>query len=1155
MDAMRGGNYSFAIRHLDQLAQTHRAGDLADAELLEHFRSQREEAAFTILVQRHGPMVLGVCRRVLGNAEDPEDAFQATFLVLARNAAAIRCQGSLAGWLYGVASRISARARAQAMARRLRESQAAAKRPDPPDEVSLQELRVVLDQELATLPEKYRAPLVLCYLEGKTHEQAASELGWPKSSLSTRLVRARQLLRERLVRRGVSLSAAVLALALARQAAAAVPAGLVLSTAKAVRFALAGKTGVLSAEIAQLAEGAMKTMSPSSSKAVLMLGALVSVAAGAGVLLFPGAPAQQDVPQAQAPPMFVLPALGIHQHNRLRGPDNSDPLPSGAIARLGTTRLRHGGSTTAVAFATDGRTVITMGVDGLRIWDVATGKSLRHMANQADRNLYGGILASDAKQVLTAEFGDKRAPLSLWDVATGRLVRTFGDHPFLAACFSPDAKVLATLGSVQPRDPRYRGFTDVISLWDTTTGKRLRSWNGHKSGAYCGLFTADGKTLISGGGDKTIRFWDVATGTQVRCWDTGQAAVGHFTLSGDGKHLAAIDLERDEPAGIAFPAGLAWSAAESIRVWSMDSGKLVQHLAVSVPKARKVVSGFTGVAFTPDGKSVIAAGAGNFARVWDLGTGKELRRHDMGVPGVWSMALSPDGKVLAALPGGTALRLFDAKTGTDLLPLEGHLRRIWTAFITPDNRSVITSSADSEILVWDIAGEQECQRLTGHEAFVPVVLLAPDGHTIFSLGTGEHALIAWDLHTKQAHRVPLDPAFEIGQVAALSPDGHLLAVADSLHQELSLIDVRTGKQTRRLNGFSAPLTQVTFAPNGQTLNVLCDDHMASVWDPVRGTKLRQLPAREGQTLMGGPMPGRAMRLAEAAALSADGKLFAFGQDNWLGLFETQTGEQVFRVPTSPRGPDVFAFSPDGRLLAWAERSDSGIHIVEIATGEERCRFSGHQGPACRLTYSPDGTLLVSGGQDTTALVWDIFGLQGVKGKAGPLAPAQLEAAWVDLAGQDAARAQRAIGLLASDPVCAIPFLEKRLPPAPVLDEQRLVRLVNDLDSEKFAVRQAATSELEKLEEGGVPYYRKTLAAQPSAEVRRRLQGLLAKYAHKTSAFSTQQAMRVIEALELMGTGEARQVISKLAQGGPGFRLTKEANSALERLGRRPGRQP
>src|SRR5262245_30272559 len=199
------------------------AGDSTDAELLERFVSRREEAAFAALVQRHGAVVLGVCRRELACEQDAEDVFQATFLALARQAAVVPWQDSVGHWLQAVAHRLSLRARYSADRLRWRDlGRGLADYPEPQDphpdplaEAARRELKLVLDEELRRLPEVYRAPVVLCYLQGKTNEQAACELGWPAGSMSRRLARARALLRDRLSRRGLALVVALGCLALA----------------------------------------------------------------------------------------------------------------------------------------------------------------------------------------------------------------------------------------------------------------------------------------------------------------------------------------------------------------------------------------------------------------------------------------------------------------------------------------------------------------------------------------------------------------------------------------------------------------------------------------------------------------------------------------------------------------------------------------------------------------------------------------------------------------------------------------------------------------------------------------------------------------------------------------------------------------------------
>jgi RNA polymerase sigma factor (sigma-70 family) len=284
---MAEGQLGRMINHLRGLAGKD-AGEPSDGQLLERFAAAREEASFTALVRRHGGLVLGVCRRVLDDEHDAEDAFQATFLVLAQKAGAIRKGESVGSWLYGVAYRIALRVRSDLARRRACEQEAAAIPPlDPIAEVVWRDVRPVLDEELNRLPARYRDPVVLCYLENKTNGEAARLLGWTRGTVSGRLARARELLRGRLARRGLGLSGGVLVAALAQGTAAAVPPALGSSTVKAAALVAAGSAasaGLVSAPVAAMTEGVLHAMWLTKLKCTAAL-LVAIVVAGAGLSL------------------------------------------------------------------------------------------------------------------------------------------------------------------------------------------------------------------------------------------------------------------------------------------------------------------------------------------------------------------------------------------------------------------------------------------------------------------------------------------------------------------------------------------------------------------------------------------------------------------------------------------------------------------------------------------------------------------------------------------------------------------------------------------------------------------------------------------------------------------------------------------------------
>jgi RNA polymerase sigma factor (sigma-70 family) len=271
------------VRHLRTLAARPGADPAPDSELLIRFIEQRDEAAFAALLRRHGAMVLSVCQGVLGQVADAEDAFQATFLLLARRGAAIRRRESVAGWLYRVAYRVALKARVRAATRRRHEALAPGRDGrGEADDLTWRELRHVLYEELDRLPERYRAPLLLHYLEGKTQEETARQLGWAKGTLKGRLERARVILRARLTRRGLAPGAALLATVLCAEPAAAVPAALLGATARAASAAASGGLAALPARLAGLVERGMPAAGARVKVLALLVAASVALAA-AGV--------------------------------------------------------------------------------------------------------------------------------------------------------------------------------------------------------------------------------------------------------------------------------------------------------------------------------------------------------------------------------------------------------------------------------------------------------------------------------------------------------------------------------------------------------------------------------------------------------------------------------------------------------------------------------------------------------------------------------------------------------------------------------------------------------------------------------------------------------------------------------------------------------
>jgi RNA polymerase sigma factor (sigma-70 family) len=592
------------LHHLRRLTRTPAADALSDSQLLQRFAQTREEAAFQTLVDRHGPMVLGVCRRLLADPHDADDAFQATFLVLIRKAEALTLWGSLASWLYGVAYRTALKARSEAARRRRYERQAAV---DPQTDVAesesaVPELRQVLDQELSRLPEKYRVPLVLCYLEGKTNEEAARLLGWPVGSMSRRLEKGRELLSVRLVRRGIGLSGSAIAAAMAESASSAVPVALARATLQVAGLVVAGQAATASKPALVLMEGVLRQMAYSKVKVGAGLLLMLSfLGAGAAVVMLPFAP---TLPREADPDPVADPF--------------AEPLPPGTVARLGTSRWWQKEQVDSLTFSPNGRLLMTRNCSGMpvRLWDVATGKqfpllegltAIQEIVFSPDSKVLVAITEKWAGPDALRKIAQKDSTIVLWNVGTGERLRSFKIHDTDGSlAFSPDGKTLAAGRSKRQ-----------IALIDLATGRVLRELGtsddidrAADDVLRCGLaFSPDGKTLaLIGDEPSVLGLCDVVTGK----------TVFHTLLNRAGDPLWDHHLY-----GL-FQHLVVWSP-DGLLLATADDGGTIYLLDASTGKERGQLHGHRGpiraLAFSADGKRLLSASADQTALVWDVRQG------------------------------------------------------------------------------------------------------------------------------------------------------------------------------------------------------------------------------------------------------------------------------------------------------------------------------------------------------------------------------------------------------------------------------------------------------------------------------------------------------------------------------------------------------
>jgi RNA polymerase sigma factor (sigma-70 family) len=836
------------LHHVRELVGREHAGRQSDADCLRRFTKSHDEAAFATLVRRHGPMVLGVCRRVLHNHHTTEDVFQATFLVLARKANSIRKRDAVASWLHGVAHRLALKAKADAMRRSSYERQTPTPLPDPASEASWREFCALLDEELGRLAERYRAPLVLCYLESRTRDEAARQLRLSLRTLERRLEQGRKLLRARLLRRGVTLSAALFAAALGQSATAAVPALLGVTT---VRTAMQGPGGI-SPSVATLTLEGMKAMSAAKTKTGLALVLLAAAVSAFGVRLS----AISDPPQEDSQTPRAESEQPMSASRQPKVDFYGDPLPAEAVARLGTLRLYHGQQVDRVVLSPDAKLVVSFARNygsGNRLWDAVTGRELPLKPDLRMVPVFtakGKLLAlegGDGIEMICRDLGGggvvrlpvgapefprdwpnvgypaevespdgtmraaiKEQRIHLYDARTDKELEPLADQPDKVSgslAFSPDGKLLAVSDQYGVR------------LWDIPTRKFLRFCRAKDYVVTRIVFSADGKTLAGADGN-SVTLWDVATG-KWRPEFHHTYYVGTLAFLPDGKTLLSGSGYNDP----------------IIRIWDPFTGREKGQWHGHTVDVQAI-------AVSPDGKIAASAGYDKAPRLWNVATGKEIRRLGEGKELIWSLEFSPDGKMLAS--GGKVARLWDVATGKQLRDIGGgDIQQIGFSI---DGKTVATRVAhDKVIRLLDVATGQELRQFGPHIQDVSYFAFSPDGRT---LATGDSAgpIHLWDLATAKEIRLisePMKPdpraSFTLYPIA-YSPDGRTLAAGYS-DETVRLWEVASGQERGRFHGHRSHVSSLAFSPDGSLLASGSWDRTTMTWDITGQRTANRLPGK------------------------------------------------------------------------------------------------------------------------------------------------------------------------------------------------------------------------------------------------------------------------------------------------------------------------
>jgi WD40 repeat protein/beta-lactamase regulating signal transducer with metallopeptidase domain len=880
---------------------------------------------------------------------------------------------------------------------------------------------------------------------------------------------------------------------------------------------------------------------------------------------------------------------------------HGDLLPPGALARLGTTRLRHAAEVTYVMFGPDGKTVVTAGRDGtIRLWDLGSGKEIRRFARPK---------AAAPKPLK----GDVNAAIMLMG---GRP----NDPSRFCVALTPDGKMLAA------------GSGSSVQLWEVETGKALRKIEGLPSGLTGLLFSPNGQTLAGRTSNGTLFLWTAATGKEIRRITPPARPQGNtivLAIGGGGADAPGMAFTPDSKALAAAATDYQKDKTiNSVKLWDVATGREIQQI-------KSPGAGVSAVAVGPSGR--LAYAGGGVIHLCAVDSGKEVRQVKMLDSGVAALVFSLDGKTLAARGRNQKVRLWETQTGKELQQLAdaepaarrtgGNFVILGSGFSGPEMRALalspdgkrLASASGSTVRLWDTATGQELPLLGGHRRAPSAVIVSTKDKVVVSWGA-DRVLRRWDAATgRPLGAVPAPPGTTL---AALSADGRTAALANG-DNSIRLLETATGRELHRLKGHPGGAAALAFAPDGKVLASRGGDNTLRLFDVAQGTELRRITLRLGKAqpqpnviVLGGPardtsgpglafspdgklvvaagagntlvffdvLTGKEMRKIESpqrvssVAFTPDGRTLATeNADRTITLWEVASAQQQGRlgkpasarpervgagmalnvvvdglpgVSAEPSGPVGLTFSPDGRALA-ARGPDGSIRMWDVIATKEIRQIQGHTGRVETVAFASDGRTLASGATDTTILLWDLADLR--KALAAPsaaeLPAAEVEALWGDLTGPDAAKALRGVLKLAGSPRQTVPFLRERLKPAARVDQRLIDGWIADLQSDKFAVREQASAGLLKVGAQAVPALRKVLAAPPSLEMRYRAEMLLDKLTSGTLTAEQLRLVRAVEALERMPGQEARTLLETLAQGAPGELPTREAQAALDRLAR------
>jgi WD40 repeat protein len=805
------------------------------------------------------------------------------------------------------------------------------------------------------------------------------------------------------------------------------------------------------------------------------------------------------------------------------------------------------------------------------------------------QGLTRAALSSDGKLlavVLPSNF------VQLWDVETGKPLHQIKSPTtgVSAMAFAPGGKTLAI-----------RGASDrICHLHETETGKELRKLKpvppGGKGGNISGgsdngtglAFSPDGKVIalpelefnnnvVSG----SVTLFEVETGKEIRRIVPPTHGIAAIAFSPDGKTLV-------------------FNTLSAIHVKDAETGKEIRQI-------KNFVGGTNLIVFAPDGQTLAVKGRDQSVRLFDPKTGNLLRTlSDMGAKGRnvinWNrgpttdMVYSADSKTIV-IGGQQVPRFFDVATGKEqTLVGGGHGGAVSALLVRPDGKTIVSRGAEGMLRSWDPVSGEEVHRFT-EPTGTSAIQFSPDGKRV-ALGNNDGTVRLLHLADGKQERQWNAHQGTIANIA-FSSDGRKLATRGAYDGSLRVFDALKGTELKHIvfldlkpqggaamfvrTSGQADVHPLTFSPDGKTLAIFIASQQVLVqgrYEVLPGTNcVRLFDVDTGKEMRKISMPSGCT--VHHLVYSPDGRLLiSENMDKTVSLWEVASGQERSRfgdpVTALPQanttsfiainalartGPALvpsgitIATSRDAGLIA-APGPNHSIRVFDVSVGKQVGSFRGHDGAIASLVFAEDGKRLVSGGSDTTILVWDLASLKRQPtGQISKFQPNEFDGLWADLASTDGHRAGKAVHKLIAGSQGSVTLLKEHIQPAIPADPKAIDQWLRDLDSSSYIKRELATRELVKLDELAVPALQKLQATRPAVETRRRIEFLLDALTGRHLSPTQIRVVRTIEVLEKVGTVEAKQVLERLADGAAGSLTTRQAQMSLDRLRLLDKREP